>query len=111
MFKGVLRRRLLVSAAVLIVLFVLPRIYYAIVGAGVICAHEEAVLLFMDGPFGALIIASAGVGAIVIAALCEFRAVWCLVILAVVLFLFRSHDLMELVFFGDTIVCSRGWTD
>lgn len=61
-----------------------------------------AILLkYVEGPFGALITAAAGIGAIVAAALGGFKVAWTLIVTAVGAFILRSY--MSL-WFGGTCV-------
>lgn len=56
-------------------------------------------LKYVEGPFGALITAAAGIGAIVAAALGGFKVAWTLVVTAVGAFILRSYMTL---WFGDT---------
>ncbi len=59
-------------------------------------------LAYIEGPFGALITASAGIGAIVAAALGGFKVAWTLVVTAVGAFILRAY--MSLWFAGVACV-------
>lgn len=50
-----------------------------------------ALVLFLEGPFGALICAGAGIGAICAAAFGGFKMAWTLVIISVGAFILRSY--------------------
>lgn len=59
-------------------------------------------LQYIEGPFGALITAGAGIGAIVAAALGGFKVAWTLVVTAVGAFILRAY--MSLWFAGTNCV-------
>lgn len=61
-------------------------------------------LQYVEGPFGALITAAAGIGAIVAAALGGFKVAWTLVVTAVGAFILRAY--MSLWFAGTN--CTGG---
>ena len=46
---------------------------------------------YIEGPFGALIAAAAGVAAIIAAAMGGFKAAWCLLVVSVGSFILRSY--------------------
>lgn len=61
-------------------------------------------LAYIEGPFGALITAAAGIGAIVAAALGGFKVAWTLVVTAVGAFILRAY--MSLWFAGQSCLGS-----
>lgn len=64
-------------------------------------------LRYIEGPFGALITAAAGIGAIVAAALGGFKVAWTLVVTAVGAFILRAY--MSMWFAGAA--CVAGATE
>lgn len=49
------------------------------------------VIWLAEGPFGALVTAAAGIGAIIASAVGGFKAAWCLLVVAVGAFILRSY--------------------
>ena len=49
------------------------------------------ILSYLEGGFGALLAAGAGIGAVVASALGGFKAAWCLVVVSVGAFILRSY--------------------
>jgi dipeptide/tripeptide permease len=63
----------------------------ALAAAGTPAIACNILLAYMEGSFGALVAAAAGVGAIIAAAVGSFKAAWALLVVSIGSFILRSY--------------------